>query len=213
MKRVPTAESLADWKRCTDCTVPCKNAYCCHGIAQGNQWQVRMLYIRKLLDPHESASCYKLADPRGNAHSCTTPCDRVEHSVQSVQKDIDYLASFHVQALFQPNLMEVEVDGVPALVVESVDKCDVDIRNDLCGNIVLCGGTTMFPGIETRLTKELAALFPKSRKLKVIAPPERKYSAWIGGSILSSLSTYPSMWITKDEYDDSGPSIVHRKCF
>jgi len=50
-------------------------------------------------------------------------------------------------------------------------------------------------------------------KIKVVAPPERKYSVWIGGSILSSLSTFQSMWITKSEYDDSGPSIVHRKCF
>jgi actin-related protein len=50
-------------------------------------------------------------------------------------------------------------------------------------------------------------------KIKVVAPPERKYSVWIGGSILSSLSTFQSMWISKAEYDESGPAIVHRKCF
>jgi actin-related protein len=50
-------------------------------------------------------------------------------------------------------------------------------------------------------------------KIKIIAPPERKYSVWIGGSILSSLSTFQQMWIRKSEYDESGPSIVHRKCF
>merc|ERR1712088_877235 len=44
-------------------------------------------------------------------------------------------------------------------------------------------------------------------------PPERKYSVWIGGSILVSLSTFQAMWITKAEYDEAGPSIVHRKCF
>ena len=48
--------------------------------------------------------------------------------------------------------------------------------------------------------------------IKVIAPPERKYSVWIGGSILSALGTFQSMWITKAEYEDAGPSIVHRKC-
>jgi actin-related protein len=42
---------------------------------------------------------------------------------------------------------------------------------------------------------------------------ERKYSVWIGGSILASLSTFQQMWIAKSEYDESGPSIVHRKCF
>merc|ERR1712223_103164 len=50
-------------------------------------------------------------------------------------------------------------------------------------------------------------------KIKIIAPPERKYSVWIGGSILASLSTFQQMWISKQEYDESGPSIVHRKCF
>jgi len=50
-------------------------------------------------------------------------------------------------------------------------------------------------------------------QVKVVAPPERKYSVWIGGSILASLSTFQQMWIAKSEYDESGPSIVHRKCF
>ena len=92
-------------------------------------------------------------------------------------------------------------------------KCDVDIRKDLYGNIVLAGGVTLLPGIDTRLEKELSALAPASMKVKVVAPPERKYSVWIGGSILSSLSTFQQMWISKQEYDESGPSIVHRKCF
>lgn len=50
-------------------------------------------------------------------------------------------------------------------------------------------------------------------KIKIVAPPERKYSVWIGGSILASLSTFQQMWISKAEYDEAGPSIVHRKCF
>src|SRR5271165_4701984 len=75
------------------------------------------------------------------------------------------------------------------------------------------GGTTMYPGISDRMQKEITALAPSSMKVKIIAPPERKYSVWIGGSILASLSTFQQMWITKQEYDESGPSIVHRKCF
>ena len=92
-------------------------------------------------------------------------------------------------------------------------KCDVDVRRDLYQNIVMSGGSTMYAGIAERLNKEVVALAPSSMKIKVIAPPERKYSVWIGGSILSSLSTFQTMWITKSEYDESGPSIVHRKCF
>ncbi|MCI20690.1 actin, partial [Trifolium medium] len=49
---------------------------------------------------------------------------------------------------------------------------------------------TMFPGIADRMSKEISALAPSSMKIKVVAPPERKYSVWIGGSILASLSTF-----------------------
>ena len=55
-------------------------------------------------------------------------------------------------------------------------KCDVDIRKDLYANVVLSGGTTMFPGIADRMQKEIASLAPITMKIKVIAPPERKYS-------------------------------------
>jgi actin len=92
-------------------------------------------------------------------------------------------------------------------------KCDIDVRKDLYANIVLSGGTTMFPGIAERIEKEMIALAPPTMKIKVVAPEERKYAVWVGGSILASLSTFPQMVITKDEYSESGPSIVHRKCF
>jgi len=117
------------------------------------------------------------------------------------------------EVLFQPSFIGKESEGVHRLTYDSIQKCDVDIRRDLYTNIVLSGGTTMFPGIDKRLNKEITALAPASIKVKIVAPPERKYSVWIGGSILSSLSTFQDMWIQKDEYDESGPGIVHRKCF
>jgi len=64
-------------------------------------------------------------------------------------------------------------------------KCDVDIRKDMYGNLVLTGGSSMFPGIADRLQKEIVALAPSTMKVKIIAPPERKYSVWIGGSTLA----------------------------
>jgi len=117
------------------------------------------------------------------------------------------------EALFQPSLIGLEASGVHQTTFNSIMKCDVDIRKDLYANIVLSGGTTMFSGIGERMDKEITALAPPTMKVKVVAPPERKYSVWIGGSILASLSTFASMWIAKEEYDESGPSIVHRKCF
>jgi len=117
------------------------------------------------------------------------------------------------EVLFQPSFIGKEAAGIHDTMFQTIMKCDVDIRKDLYSNIVLSGGTTMFPGIAERLTKELTALAPAAMKIKVVAPPERKYSVWIGGSILSSLATFQSMWITKEEFEDAGPGIVHRKCF
>jgi len=116
------------------------------------------------------------------------------------------------EVLFNPSTIGKEQSGVHDAVFQTIMKCDVDIRRDLYANIVLSGGTTMYPGMAERLTKEIVALAPGTMKIKVVAPPERKYSVWIGGSILASLSTFQQMWISKAEYDESGPSIVHRKC-
>ncbi|KAF7367541.1 hypothetical protein MSAN_00817200 [Mycena sanguinolenta] len=117
------------------------------------------------------------------------------------------------EALFQPAFLGLEAAGIHETTFNSIFKCDLDIRRDLYGNVVLSGGTTMFPGIADRMQKELTALSPASMKVKIVAPPERKYSVWIGGSILASLSTFQNLWCSKQEYDESGPGIVHRKCF
>jgi len=110
------------------------------------------------------------------------------------------------EVLFQPSFIGKEASGIHDTSFQSIMKCDVDIRKDLYANVVLSGGTTMFQGIGERMTKELTALAPSTMKIKVVAPPERKYSVWIGGSILSSLSTFQQVWISKGEYDGSCPS-------
>jgi len=117
------------------------------------------------------------------------------------------------EALFQPSLLGMESSGIHETTYNSIMKCDVDIRKDLYSNIILSGGTTMFEGIATRMHKEITALAPPAIKTKIVAPSERKYSVWIGGSILASLSTFQQIWISKQEYEESGPLIVHRKCF
>merc|ERR1712003_69799 len=78
------------------------------------------------------------------------------------------------EVLFQPSFIGKEASGVDQTMFQTIMKCDVDIRKDLYANIVMSGGTTMY--------------------IKVVAPPERKYSVWIGGSILASLSTFQQMW-------------------
>eukprot|EP00295_Goniomonas_pacifica_P013538 CAMPEP_0175886610 /NCGR_PEP_ID=MMETSP0107_2-20121207/45723_1 /TAXON_ID=195067 ORGANISM="Goniomonas pacifica, Strain CCMP1869" /NCGR_SAMPLE_ID=MMETSP0107_2 /ASSEMBLY_ACC=CAM_ASM_000203 /LENGTH=78 /DNA_ID=CAMNT_0017206993 /DNA_START=14 /DNA_END=247 /DNA_ORIENTATION=+ len=76
-------------------------------------------------------------------------------------------------------------------------KCDVDIRRDMFANIVLSGGSTMFPGISDRFQKEITHMAPGATRVRIIAPPERKVSTWIGGSILASLSTFQAVWVSK----------------
>ncbi|KAL0426321.1 UNVERIFIED_CONTAM: actin [Sesamum latifolium] len=100
------------------------------------------------------------------------------------------------EVLFQPAMIGMEAAGIHETTYNSIMKCDVDIRKDLYGNIVLSGGSTMFPGIADRMSKEISALAPSSMKIKVVAPPERKYSVWIGGSILASLSTFQQLTTT-----------------
>jgi actin beta/gamma 1 len=117
------------------------------------------------------------------------------------------------EALFDPPMIGKEAAGIHRATFDTIMACDVDIRKNLYANIVLSGGTTMYPGIAERLTKEVTSLAPPTMKIKVVAPPERKYSVWIGGSILSSLSTFQQMWVSKEEYEDAGPGIVHRRCF
>lgn len=117
------------------------------------------------------------------------------------------------EALFQPGLIGMEAAGIHETTFNSIMKCDVDIRRDLFSNIVLSGGSTMYDGIAERLEKELVNLAPATMKVKIIASEERKYAVWMGGSIVSSLSTFQQMWVSREEYDEQGAAIVHDKCF
>ncbi|XP_033122756.1 actin-3-like isoform X2 [Anneissia japonica] len=117
------------------------------------------------------------------------------------------------EAFFEPSLLGLEAVGLHQTAYNSIMKCDIDIRKDLYANTCQSGGSSMFEGFPERMEKELTKLAPSTMKVKIIAPPERKFSVWIGGSILSSLSSFDTMWITKGEYDETGPSVVHRKCF
>jgi actin beta/gamma 1 len=116
------------------------------------------------------------------------------------------------ECFFNPSVIGKELEPIDDLIVGSISECDVDLRRDLYSNIVLSGGSTMFPGIKERLTREIKEMISDSVDVRIISPPERMYSVWIGGSILGSLRTFHRMWITRREYKEFGPSIIHR-CF
>uniref|UniRef100_A0A672JT03 Actin-like protein 6A n=1 Tax=Salarias fasciatus TaxID=181472 RepID=A0A672JT03_SALFA len=105
--------------------------------------------------------------------------------------------------------------GVGHVVTTSVGMCDIDIRPGLYGSVVVTGGNTLIQGFTDRLNRELSQKTPPSMRLKLIAnntTVERRFSAWIGGSILASLGTFQQMWISKQEYEEGGKQCVDKKC-
>lgn len=111
------------------------------------------------------------------------------------------------EVLFDPSILGIEHCGIHEAAHRSIVKCGLDLQKELFTNIILSGGSTMFPNLAERLQKEIAVLAP-AEVIKVIAPPERKCSAWLGGSILASFCTFQKMWIRKQHYDESGGSVV-----
>jgi len=117
-----------------------------------------------------------------------------------------------LEKFFQPNDMLPGFSGVHQMVVESVTKAEIDIRRDLFQNIILSGGNTHFKGFMDRLMRLIPDISPNNVKVKVTGSAERKHSAWIGGSILSSLGSFQQMWMSKQEYEEHGSIMVERKC-
>ncbi|XP_048397837.1 actin-like isoform X6 [Stegostoma tigrinum] len=107
----------------------------------------------------------------------------------------------------------IEAPGIDKLCFNTIMKCDIDLRRDLYANVILAGGSSLFPGMDERMLKEMTKMVPTGTPVKVCAPADRKYSVWMGGSILSSLSAFQQMWVLASEYKEVGANIVHRKCF
>ncbi|PWN25099.1 actin-like protein [Jaminaea rosea] len=114
------------------------------------------------------------------------------------------------EILFNPDLVGSEYTGVHQLVVDSINRADLDLRKSLFANIVLSGGTTLMKGFGDRLLAEVKRLALRDMKIKIYAPPERKYSVWIGGSILASLSTFKKMWVSAEDYAEDGEVIFKK---
>ena len=148
--------------------------------------------------------------------------DDLQHIYQLLDGETVVLGSDEcasaAEALFQPELAGYEFLGIADTVVQSICKCDPTQQADMFANIILAGGNTMFPGFRKRLSHEICRLAPAgSTPIMVHADPERQNLVWYGGSVLASLPTIRaqltsnSEWITKQEYDESGRSAVHRR--
>jgi len=116
------------------------------------------------------------------------------------------------EILFNPELIGLEYAGIHQVVVDSINRVDLDLRKSLFANVVLSGGSTLYKEFGTRLLNEVRKLAVKDIKIKIYAPPERKYSTWIGGSILAGLSSFKKMWVSAEEFQED-PEIIHKKSF
>ncbi|EGG15134.1 hypothetical protein DFA_09958 [Cavenderia fasciculata] len=115
------------------------------------------------------------------------------------------------EALFSPSLIGKDmVAGIHKATNQSISKCQDP--KDLYAKIILAGGNTMFQGIGNRLAQEMKSLAPLIENINVVESPIRKNAAWIGGSLLASQAAFDTEWLSKADYDESGPSIV-KKCF
>ncbi|XP_072532809.1 uncharacterized protein [Salminus brasiliensis] len=119
------------------------------------------------------------------------------------------------EILFRPELIGCDHYGMHESIFRSVLQSDIDLRRSFLGNIVLSGGNTLLAGLPERLQLELANLAPAGVAdcVRVISSPDRDFSVWKGGAILSGMQTFSSAWISRAEYEEFGPNIVHRKCF
>jgi actin len=122
------------------------------------------------------------------------------------------------EAFFQPSIMGKDGPGLPECVFQSVMKCNdvipIEVSCDLYANIVLSGGNTMFPGFPERLMKEMNALHSAAAndvEVNVMASPDRKYLSWIGAAMMAESSNFNELCVSKAEYEEFGPSIIHRK--
>ena len=117
------------------------------------------------------------------------------------------------EVFFNPSLLGKETKGLPDLIKESVDKCEINIRTTLLSNIVMGGGSTLFPGLEQRLLKEVKGRLPAGVEVKINAPNNRLFSTWHGGATLASSPAFQSLWITREQWQSMGPACLHQKCY
>nr|CAD2143423.1 unnamed protein product [Meloidogyne enterolobii] len=138
-----------------------------------------------------------------------------------------YLRDFHAErakipeALFDLKHVDLSEEerasliNVAQIALMSCGMCDVEIRPSLYSNLMVTGGNSLIMGFTDRLNHDLAQKCLSTQKIRVSSAPttaERRFGAWIGGSIVSSLGTFQQLWISKGEYEESGRQIVERKC-
>jgi len=140
--------------------------------------------------------------------------DGSNSSKSSSQQANNVQSSFGLELMPASELSTPPVT-LPTLVLQSLAKCDIDCRRELLANIVLVGGGSLLSGLPQRLQKELEDLLPLALRPKVIVRPaiERRFSSWIGGSILGICGSFQQVWVSRQQYDEEGAERIVEKRF
>ena len=117
-----------------------------------------------------------------------------------------------LQAMFQPDLMGVESEGVAEAVRKCIQSCDIDLRVPFFKRIVASGGCSTYDGFCARLQHDIERKEAYGATVKVSQPAHPTTATWEGASILCGLSTFDNMWVSSAEFQEYGPSIILRKC-
>eukprot|EP00927_Polykrikos_kofoidii_P000170 TRINITY_DN10066_c0_g1_i1.p1 TRINITY_DN10066_c0_g1~~TRINITY_DN10066_c0_g1_i1.p1 ORF type:complete len:382 (-),score=49.91 TRINITY_DN10066_c0_g1_i1:97-1242(-) len=112
------------------------------------------------------------------------------------------------EVLFAPQTVGLDCDSLPSILAGSVGACEVDLRQGLWEQVSLAGGSTLLEGFGARMLLEIRKIVPRDLKIRVLQPPMRAYSAWVGGSILGSLQSFDQMLVSKAQYQEHGGALL-----
>ena len=184
----------------------------------------RMYKTMELLNDFKEAVCQVLEAPWDESQAAARPTKMYEFP-DGTNDAFGPLRFKAPEAILTPSLYADKTDVLPArdnltymgltdLILQATKAVDVDARASMFSNIVCVGGGTLLPGFMDRLSYELSVAAP-SQRIRIHSPgnyTERRHSTWLGGSILASLGTFHQLWISKQEYEEHGSSIVHVRC-
>ena len=116
---------------------------------------------------------------------------------------------------FHPEMIEKEFGGLAQIFCSCMYDVDNYTKQKFDGTLVLSGGNTLFQNFTERLSKEIKNYYGGKFKdrFEIVEIPERKFIQWIGGSIFSIMSIFNGLCTTKQEYNENGAKIIHKKCF
>ncbi|KAK5644564.1 hypothetical protein RI129_005864 [Pyrocoelia pectoralis] len=172
-----------------------------------NSWMVYM--VKKTVQDFQQSVLQVSESPYDERLAASVPTVNYEFPT-GYHQDFGYERFKLAEGLFDHAML-----GAGYIAATSAGMCDVDVRPALYSSVVLTGGNSLVQGFSERLGKDLSSRTPGSMRLKMIAANgtvERRFGAWVGGSILASIGTFQQMWISMQEYQESGKAQIDRKC-